>query len=220
MQRQETTRAFAVTGLQHVLWSIVLCLASGACCVWLLMTSCTDEAQERADTREAAFVRRDLLFLGSFVMSKILFDEVHPFAVPEGNVTSLEAWLEQQRASYRARGEAHEDAFWALLHVKRKLAWDAESSAFRLVDRWGKRLVYLGPAEDPALVFTLYSVGKNGRDEHGKGDDVDASQPYARYRGHFEDPNFDGTLYREHRGRLKLIRRDRKARIAYPTDGR
>jgi type II secretory pathway pseudopilin PulG len=40
-------------------------------------------------------------------------------------------------------------------------------------DGWGHAFVYRLNEKQEAKPFTLYSVGANGRDEHGSGDDLD-----------------------------------------------
>lgn len=39
-------------------------------------------------------------------------------------------------------------------------------------DPWGQPIIYIAPAKYGHLEFDLYSIGKNGIDEHGAGDDI------------------------------------------------
>jgi len=52
---------------------------------------------------------------------------------------------------------------------------DPEARTFR--DGWGRELVYRLPPRQDGNVFDLYSVGPNGIDEGGEGDDITAA-PY------------------------------------------
>lgn len=41
-----------------------------------------------------------------------------------------------------------------------------------LTDRWGQDFIYIYPPRYGDMDFDLYSIGKNGVDEHGGGDDI------------------------------------------------
>jgi len=80
-----------------------------------------------------------------------------------------------------------------------------------------------GPGAEPQLdpqilpkshkIFVLYSVGENGTDEKGTGDDVVYAYEYKQMIHHFEDPDFNGNTYRKYRGRLTL---NQEGKIRHP----
>ncbi len=49
-----------------------------------------------------------------------------------------------------------------------------------VTDGWGQPLVYRYPAEFGSEAFDLYSIGANGIDEHGGGDDVSSWKGHDR----------------------------------------
>jgi hypothetical protein len=57
-----------------------------------------------------------------------------------------------------------------------------------LQDAWGQPLIYRHPAEHGTAAFDLYSIGVNGIDERGAGDDISNWQAFdaAAYSGSFD----------------------------------
>jgi hypothetical protein len=76
--------------------------------------------------------------------------------------------------------------------VKRvALVFEDDWKEGRPVDAWGQVLKYRFPSRRPEQFFELYSVGPNGIDEAGDGDDIRAGQAleFRHYREHFENPD-------------------------------
>ena len=82
---------------------------------------------------------------------------------PRGDIRSLYEWvLERSRADPVSWGFPQ--------HVV-----DSEQRLF--VDAWGQPLVYrYPPRQSRDILFELYSVGPNGIDERGQGDDISVSE--------------------------------------------
>jgi len=103
-------------------------------------------------------------------------DEAEGFQLVEGDVLSLERWLARKYDELIYDEQLPVDEKWQIFTM-----WLARAEAvvkrgpsgeFRLEDVWGQRLVYRCPHPDPAYVCQLYSIGPNGVDEGGKGDDL------------------------------------------------
>jgi len=143
------------------------------------------------------------------------FRERKVFQLIEGDVLALEQWLARKYDERVARGESCRSFLdwlgWAEYVIKK-----GSSGEFRLVDSWGQRLVYRCPHDNPALVCQLYSIGANGIDEGGKGDDIDRSLAYKTISFWFEDPDFDGNTYRRFRGRLTEVTINGRSVIRHP----
>ena len=75
-------------------------------------------------------------------------------------------------ASWRTQHGSYPDE---LLLVEDLLAADLPASSRQKVlrDAWGRALHFVAPDPSGTCAFLLYSVGRNGRDERGAGDDVD-----------------------------------------------
>ena len=91
-----------------------------------------------------------------------------PLSLPTGDVRALYRWCEKRGRLYG--GISH----WLPFA-------DEKEGTFR--DYWGHELVYRFPSARPEAVFDLYSVGPNGIDESGKGDDITCGRAadYAMY---------------------------------------
>jgi hypothetical protein len=88
--------------------------------------------------------------------------------LPEGDVNALEAWIEELCKDPYAKGVVEG-------LIEEGMLKTSEDGHMHLVDHWGHSIVYRYPSGSPKYVFRLYSVGFNGIDDGGGGDDVDAS---------------------------------------------
>ena len=91
--------------------------------------------------------------------------------LPQGDVQALDGWFNRKMAE---DGLLRVDIETELL-VRYAPQWVQKDGSISLADAWRRKLVYQCPAEDPRYVARLYSVGPNGVDENGGGDDIDAS---------------------------------------------
>jgi hypothetical protein len=89
---------------------------------------------------------------------------------PSGGVDALEEWLNERcENSVDTRTyvtKVFMDGTSAIVRT-------SEDGHLQLIDAWGHSLVYKYPSGMPGHLFRLYSVGPNGIDEDGKGDDID-----------------------------------------------
>ena len=118
-------------------------------------------------------------------------------AFPQGDVDAAAAWV----ASSKSAGKDYRFFFG-----------DVEASGSTLQDKFGRRFVYRFPAYSEGAMFSLYSTGPNGVDEHEGGDDITCAPraDFAEWRKYFEDPDADrswlvdnyGHLQRNQRGRI------------------
>jgi len=104
------------------------------------------------------------------VVLESLGRESRMFDLPRGDTRSLYRWIAAE--SYRD-GAGFRPRWFALV--------DTNDETFR--DLWGHELVYRFPSNREGGIMDLYSVGPNGRDEGGVGDDVTAGDR-ADFEGH------------------------------------
>jgi hypothetical protein len=90
-------------------------------------------------------------------------------ALPDGNIVDIERWIERRFGDVILLSY-HEMACYPLFKL-------TPAGKVTLEDVWGRRLVYEKPARDSNYVYRFYSVGRNGIDEGGWGDDLDVSWP-------------------------------------------
>jgi len=121
----------------------------------------------------------------------------------------LESWLEEKYSTDR-------QSFDMLVLDRCSKAVCLENNKVRVVDLWGHSIRFECPALDPKAVFVLYSIGKNGKDEKGRGDDIVVTLEYEQVRAYFADPSFDGSTYRRYEGRLKCTRIANRSMIVHP----
>jgi len=88
-------------------------------------------------------------------------------SLPKGDVRDLYRWMTSSR--YIMRYE------WP--YGPRADISDTEVGTFR--DSWGHELVYRFPPRRKDILFELYSVGPNGIDEDGQGDDITTAKVVA-----------------------------------------
>jgi hypothetical protein len=90
--------------------------------------------------------------------------------LPDGNIVDLEVWMEGHYGS--VPGTLPGFAEWV-----KPNGLLCDSGKVLILDPWGGRVVYEKPSRDPNYEFRLYSMGMNGIDEGGGGDDLDVSRP-------------------------------------------
>lgn len=136
-------------------------------------------------------------------------DPANPFHPVEGNIGDLEARITEEKGR-------DEDTFAMCRPYFSLLLREGDNGDIRLVDIWGNPLIYGCPPEDPKLMFRLYSMGENGVDENGAGDDIDVSVSYEEFSDKFEDPGFDGNTYKKYRGQFTRIKKGYLTLIRHP----
>ena len=187
--------------LGFILLASVVSLASVGC-----EQHRTAHSTAQRNTRQALPLLRDYL---------LTFDPPtndkpgHAFYLLAGQIGHLEKWLTGKRREDPALFH-HWSGFFSVL------VDEEPSGQIRLLDLWGRSLVYQCPAEQPKYVFRLYSVGSNGIDENGGGDDIDVSPLYSMISHRFEDPGFDGDIYRKYRGQFTKIKSSNRSLIRHP----
>ena len=117
------------------------------------------------------------LMLEDVTLSVYMPDEAEVFQLVEGDVLALERWLAGKHDEWLAFDESG-DQFYSWLGRAAAVVKREPSGEFHLVDAWGHRLVYRCPHPNPAYVWQLYSIGPNGIDEGGQGDDIEKPVPY------------------------------------------
>jgi hypothetical protein len=106
--------------------------------------------------------------------------DLHAFAVfirgysedpglPKGDIKALEAWIDGLCKDHIVKEE--------LEMLLGDILKTSNAGHTHFIDHWGHPIVYRYPSVSPKYVFRLYSVGPNGIDEDGRGDDIDASSP-------------------------------------------
>ena len=157
----------------------------------------------------------DLLLFKMISEVGFVSGEGNAFQLIEGDVSSLEQWLTREY-NERVRPGETDRTFRRWLRVGYLLVKKDPSGELRLVDSWGHRLVYRCPHPNPAYVCQLYSIGPNGIDEGGQGDDIENSFSYESISDRFEDPNFDGNVYKKFRGQFTVVTIDGSRVIRHP----
>ena len=151
-----------------------------------------------------------------YVLQGLMFDDAclesrnaGGFQLVEGDALALERWLARKYdelvSDEQFPIDESRDLFTRWLARAEAVVKRGSSGEFRLEDVWGQRLVYRCPHPDPAYVCQLYSIGPNGIDEGGKGDDMEEALSYKSISYWFEDRNFDGNVYRKFRGQLTKV---------------
>ena len=90
---------------------------------------------------------------------------------PEGDRRALETWL---TAKCKDPATSYFELYISRAEGLGVLRLTDEGHV-DLRDRWGHPLVYENPSADTRYVYRLYSIGPNGVDEGGSGDDIDFS---------------------------------------------
>ncbi len=106
--------------------------------------------------------------LRDFIQSQ-LEESSQPY--PEGGLSDLEAWLNEQWQDERTRVMMRP----LLIELAAAVVRVSQDGRLHLVDIWGHPLVYRCPSNSPGHLFRLYSIGPNGVDEDGAGDDIDGA---------------------------------------------
>ena len=83
--------------------------------------------------------------------------------------------------------------------------WPFDNVGGTIRDSWGRELVFRCPSKRTEAIFDLYSVGPNGVDEGGGGDDITCgdSADFQTYRAYFKDGLIDLDYVRSHMDDLK-----------------
>ena len=161
-----------------------LLVMAGACVLGLAAVAvvCLIEMRQRSRTRVCT---RYMIGLAYDVASAAVRGSTRPLALPRGDVRALRAWLESQGAAERA------------------LAYQPRGEV--LVDEWGRPLVYRFPSKRTEGIFDLYSVGPNGVDEMGQGDDIFPSRvaSFPEWATEFRGGVVDVEWVRAHLDELK-----------------
>jgi len=144
---------------------VLVCLLS-----YLALTNCRSDSQRRTMKSEIRFRTEQQLIILS--MSIYLGDWSE--AYPRGGIETVEELMHRIWTDPTEQ-EAMEILFSRKNGPCKIMVFDHDE--LRLIDYWGHRVVYQCPADDPTYAFRLYSIGPNGIDEGGKGDDIDASRP-------------------------------------------
>jgi hypothetical protein len=157
-------------GLTWLLVVAIGLLATGATALILLC--------RLADRRGMAIdLRNGISHVALTAMLEGLVISQQEVALPKGNIRDLYRWMTSNQ------------------HIM-KYAWpkgppagitDFGIETFR--DIWGHELVYRFPPRRRDVLFELYSVGRNGIDEGGEGDDVTCGKTVA-----FENPAVAGLF--------------------------
>jgi len=115
-------------------------------------------------------------------------------------LTVLTLWyVESERGTALPRGDVRDLYRWVISNPYNipEYAWsdlvDPRVGTFR--DVWGRELVYRFPPRRRDVLFELYSVGPNGIDEGGEGDDITCGRTVAfdnpAVRSLFKDGRID-----------------------------
>jgi type II secretory pathway pseudopilin PulG len=135
--------------------------------------------------RSSLAVLLALLLLGGFFVWKTVEDRAAQVVATETLLGQLESALEAYSLDYGSPPPTGNAAMVRALSASRKepceyIHLEVESpsmiQAGEVRDPWGHPLVYRAPTHSQELNeergFELYSVGRNGIDEQGRGDDI------------------------------------------------
>jgi hypothetical protein len=149
------------------------------------LSGCANDAEERALVATWTAITQLEMSIADAVLHR---DAVLEF--PASGVENLYAWFDSPERR-RSLGYVEQHAL------------DADRRVFR--DRWGRALVYRFPAADKDRIYDLYSVGPNGIDEGGGGDDIRGSllDTYQHYRARLSDGRVNREWLLENYGRLR-----------------
>jgi hypothetical protein len=157
---------------------------------------------------KAAALRDHMAPLALTILAEGLFaTDYEGVALPEGDIRDLYRWMLANR--------------WIVkYHWGDKLHWLADPQVGTFRDGWGRELVYRFPPRRRDVLFEFYSVGPNGIDDGGGGDDVDCGRSLALAdiaTHYFKDGIVDTNWFWHNLGRLE---RDPKSRriIAAPPE--
>ena len=132
----------------RVIGTVAVLLAVGAC----------NNSQPPTSAGERVRTRETVLTLTTLAGLKALFYDESPYSFPSGDIHSFYEWMADP---------ATRDKIWDDIPAE----WcDSDRQVF--VDWRGNPLVYRFPSIRANAMFDLYSVGPNGIDEMGSGDDV------------------------------------------------
>jgi hypothetical protein len=165
--------------------------------LWLLIIDREQSFQKENTKREIA------------ELSQRVFDEAYcneiPLVIRANNAKELYSWLCEPKRLRRA------DSPWAIWRDRGYPALlDREGRTFR--DPWGQELLFRFPSNHVRLLFDLYSIGPNGIDEEGAGDDIccDVDADLEAQVAIFHDRLVDPVWVKANLGRLE---RDSGGRI-------
>jgi len=136
------------TNSWRVIVTVAVLLALGAC----------NGSQPPPSADEEMTTRETVLTLAVLACEKALFHDKSPYSFPFGDTRSFYKWMADP---------ATRDKVWD--HIPTEWC-DPGRQVF--VDWRGNPLVYRFPSNCANAMFDLYSVGPNGVDEMGSGDDM------------------------------------------------
>ena len=172
-----------VAGTVLVVFAAVILVS----CVWLAV-------QKRNRARQASRTTVGLINCAMLVVELGLLGEERGEAAlqfPRGGMRDLCKWI-----------MSDQDGFARALRLP---IWSARDGDI-LVDGYGHEIVYRFPSLRKTAMFDLYSVGPNGKDELGLGDDIACGQ-YADFSFHAPwpiEPGMDREWLLQNYGRLRI----------------
>jgi len=156
-------------------------------------------------------LRREIEGLAD-IMFYEAFRNDEPLMMPTGDVRDLYAWLTEDKRKDRP------DSVWAIWQREGEPSLlDKDGATFR--DIWAGQLIYRFPSNRMESLFEIYSVGPNGVDEGGAGDDISCGSR-ADFRSHvdfFDKGVVEPGWVRANLGRLDRNPHDRSIHGVAPT---
>jgi hypothetical protein len=132
----------------------------------MILSGCSKD--ESAGHSKEQYTHRHLQQLHVFLVIRA---EKPGRSLPIGGTQALEVWL---------RGECKDEVVAEYIRVmftegeaEAPIVQIGQDGEITLRDVWGHALIYRHPSGTPGGSFRLYSVGPNGYDEDGKGDDIE-----------------------------------------------
>jgi hypothetical protein len=152
----------------------------------LLLGSCSEG---EPDLQRKQYTTLEVDHLVLIVANRGVFHEKTPLSFPAGDIRDLYAWLNQPGTP-----EAKQ--------LNRD--WKDEVGGV-LIDAWRRPLVYRFPSLRKECMFDLYSVGPNGIDERGEGDDIEVPEEttFSAWADCFKGGIVDVDWITAHWGELK-----------------
>jgi len=153
-------------------------VSGGLCVVALLMgvaLALSYYLEPSFVTPTSHHVRSALKHMACSIVSEAARHSPRPLDLPEGDIHALYRWvMTNSNLKKEIEGRWANWSGWASLV-------DSVNETFW--DYWDNELIYHFPSRRKDFIFELYSVGPNGKDEQGGGDDVTAG-PYSSLAAH------------------------------------
>lgn len=148
-----------MTTKRKILCVTLMVVFSGA-----IMGGCREREREMVTTYEAS-THNLLSQLRVFIEHSL-----PPQPPPIGDIGALEQWLNDLCENDDGSRDIVRHVYMVGSAAIVRTSGDGR---LRLVDAWGHPLVYRCPSGMPGRMFRLYSIGPNGIDEDGAGDDIE-----------------------------------------------